>query len=110
MKYLSTSGFITPSIASCVDLWFHNVHYCFMDYDQVYNAIFHQKLEPIQYNACFAQAGAIRGFSKKKLYEELSFGVPPAPSLVEKAILFYKFYKNEFLHNSKLIPLPFEKR
>ena len=32
---------------------------------------FHQKLESIQYNACLAIAGAIRGTSKEKLYQEL---------------------------------------
>ena len=40
-------------------------------YDQAYNASFHQKLEKIQYNACIAITGAIRGTSKEKIYEEL---------------------------------------
>ena len=35
-------------------------------YDQAYNASFHQKLEKIQYNACIAITGAIRGTSKEK--------------------------------------------
>ena len=30
-------------------------------YDQDYNASFHQKLELLQYNACLAITGAIRG-------------------------------------------------
>ena len=30
-------------------------------YDQAYNASFHQKLELLQYNACLAITGAIRG-------------------------------------------------
>ena len=33
---------------------------------------FHQKLESIQYNACLAITGAIRGKSKEKLYQELA--------------------------------------
>ena len=37
-------------------------------YDQAYNMSFHQKLESIQYNACLAITGAIRGTSKEKLY------------------------------------------
>ena len=40
-------------------------------YDQAYNASFHQKLEKIQYNACIAITGAIRGTSKEKIYQEL---------------------------------------
>ena len=40
-------------------------------YDQAYKASFHQKLELLQYNACLAIAGAFRGTSREKLYEEL---------------------------------------
>ena len=40
-------------------------------YDKAYNASFHQKLELLQYNACLAITGAIRGTSREKLYEEL---------------------------------------
>ena len=35
--------------------------------DQAYNMSFHRKLESIQYNACLAITGAIRGTSKEKL-------------------------------------------
>ena len=38
-------------------------------YEQAYNMSFHQKLESIQYNACLVITGAIRGTSKKKLYQ-----------------------------------------
>ena len=40
-------------------------------YDQAYNMSFHQKLESIQYNACLAITGAIRGTSKEKLYHKI---------------------------------------
>ena len=40
-------------------------------YDQAYNSIFHDKLESVQYNACLAITGTIRGTSAKKLYLEL---------------------------------------
>ena len=40
-------------------------------YDEAYNETFHQKLESIQYYACLALSGAIRGSSKEKLYHEL---------------------------------------
>ena len=39
-------------------------------YDQAYMS-FHQKLESIQYNACLAITGTIRGTSKEKLYQEI---------------------------------------
>ena len=39
-------------------------------YDQAYNALFHQKLEKIHYNACITITEAIRGTSKEK-YQEL---------------------------------------
>ena len=40
-------------------------------YDEVYNETFHQKLESIQYNACLALSGTIRGLSREKLYNKL---------------------------------------
>ena len=40
-------------------------------YDQAFNALFHEKLESIQYNACLALTGAIRDTSKEKIYQEL---------------------------------------
>ena len=40
-------------------------------YDQGYNVSFQQKVESIQYNAAIAITGAIRGTSKKKIFEEL---------------------------------------
>ena len=52
-------------------------------YDQAYNMSFHHKLESIQYNACLAITGAIRGTSKEKLYQEL--GLESITSLVQKA-------------------------
>ena len=42
-------------------------------YDQARNESFHLKLESMQYNACLAIAGAIRGSSREKLYQELGF-------------------------------------
>ena len=40
-------------------------------YGQAYNCAFHDKLESIQYNACLAITGAIRGISTEKIYQEL---------------------------------------
>ena len=40
-------------------------------YDQAFNNSFHAKIESIQYNACLAIRGAIRGTSREKIYQEL---------------------------------------
>ena len=40
-------------------------------HDEAYNKTFQQKLEPVQYNACLALSGAIRGSLREKLYHEL---------------------------------------
>ena len=50
-------------------------HFDYADilYDRAHNVSFHQKLESLQYNACFAITGAMRGSSKEKLYQELGF-------------------------------------
>ena len=40
-------------------------------YDQPFNNAFQNKIESIQYNACLAITGAIRGTSKERLYEQL---------------------------------------
>ena len=42
-------------------------------YDRVYNTLFHQNIESIQYNASFSITGAVRGTSREKLYQELGF-------------------------------------
>ena len=44
-----------------------------MIYDRVYNSSFHQNIESIQYNAVLVIAGAVRGTSKEKDYQELGF-------------------------------------
>ena len=40
-------------------------------YDQAFNISFHERLESVQYNACLAITGAIKGTSKEILYQEL---------------------------------------
>ena len=42
-----------------------------MIYDEACNETFHQKLGSIQYSACIALSGAIRGSLREKLYHEL---------------------------------------
>ena len=41
-----------------------HLHYGDILLAQIYNSSFHEKLESVQYNACLALTGAIRGSSK----------------------------------------------
>ena len=56
---------------------------------------FHHKLESIQYNACLAITGAIRGTSKEKLYQELGLESLQLRRWYRKLEKFYKIYKNK---------------
>ena len=74
-------------------------------YDQAYNMPFHHKLESIQYNACLAITGAIRGTSKEKLYQELGLESPQLRRWYRKLGMFYKIYKKKSpQYLFKLIP------
>ena len=64
-------------------------------YDQARNESFHLKLESIQYNACLAITGAIRGSSREKLYQELGFESLQQRRWYKKLCCFYKIFKNE---------------
>ena len=58
--------------------------------------MFHEKLESIQYNACLALTGAIRGTSKEKIYQELGLESLQIRRWYSKLCLFYKIYKNQW--------------
>ena len=62
-------------------------------YDEAYNETFHQKLESIQYNACLALSGAIRGSSREKFYHELGLESLQCWHWYRKLCLFYKIFK-----------------
>ena len=64
-------------------------------YDQAHNASFHQKLESLQYNACLAITGAIRGSSREKIYQELGFESLQQRRWYRKLCSFYKVFKNK---------------
>ena len=65
-------------------------------YDQSYNNTFHQKMESIQYNAALAIAGAIRGSSREKLYQELGLESLQQRRWYRKLCYFFKLTKNKF--------------
>ena len=74
-------------------------------YDPAYNASFHQKLELLQYNACFTITGAIRDTSSEKLYEELGLESLQLRRWFRKLSCFYKLFNSEHPHYLfKLIP------
>ena len=64
-------------------------------YDQALNMSFHQKLESVQYNACLAITGAIRGTSREKLYQELGLESLERRRWFRKLCSFYKIFRNE---------------
>ena len=64
-------------------------------YDQVFNNSFHAKMESIQYNACLAITGAIRGTSREKIYQELGRKSLPLCRCYRNLYLLYKVFKNE---------------
>ena len=63
-------------------------------YDQAHYTSFHKKLESLQYNACLAIPGAIRGSSREKLYQEPGFESLQRRRY-RKLFSFYKVFKNE---------------
>ena len=66
-------------------------------YDQAHNASFHQKLESLQYNACLAITGAIRGSSREKIYQELGFESLQQRRWYRELCTFCKVFKNKSL-------------
>ena len=58
-------------------------------YDQAYNALFHQKLEKIQYNVC---TGAIRGTLKEKIYQESGLESLESRLWFRKLCFFFKIF------------------
>ena len=75
-------------------------------YDQAFNNSLHTKMASTQYNACLAIAGAIRGTSRGKIYQELGLESLQLRRSYRKLCLCYKVFKNEhpkYLFN--LIPV-----
>ena len=64
-------------------------------YDQAYNFAFHDKLESIQYNACLAITGAIRGTSTEKINQELGLESLKSRSWFRKLCHFYKIFNDK---------------
>ena len=64
-------------------------------YDRAFNESFQNKLESVQYNAALAIAGAIRGSSREKLYQELGLESLKSRRRYQELCLFFKLKKNK---------------
>ena len=64
-------------------------------YDQAYNSAFPDKLESIQYNACLAITGAIRGTSTEKIYQELGLESLKSRRWFRKLCHFFKIFNDK---------------
>ena len=64
-------------------------------YDKPNNMNICYKIESLQYNAALAITGAIRGPSKEKLYQEVSFEYLSSRRWLRKLCLFYKIVVNK---------------
>ena len=62
-------------------------------YDQVSNAAFSKKIEPVQYNAVLAITGAIKGSSREKLYQELGMEYLYRRRWARRSCLLYKVFQ-----------------
>ena len=64
-------------------------------YDKAFNESFHQKIESIQYNACLAITGSIRGSSREKICQELGLESLRHRRWYQKLCYFYKIYSTK---------------
>ena len=64
-------------------------------YVQAYTALFHQKIESVQYNSALAITGAIRGTSKEKIYHELGLESLEKRRWYRKLRCFYKIFRSQ---------------
>ena len=61
-----------------------------VDYGQLSNDAFSNKLETAQYNAALAITGAIKGTSREKLYQELGLEYLQQRTWIRRLFLLYK--------------------
>ena len=64
-------------------------------YDQAYTALFHQKIESVQYNSGLVITGAIRETSKEKYYHEIALETLEKRRWSGKLCCFFKIFRNQ---------------
>ena len=72
-----------------------HLDYADIIYDKPNNMNICNKTESLRYNAVLAITGAIRGSSKKKLYQEVGFEYLSSRRWLRKLCLFYKIVVNK---------------
>ena len=72
-----------------------HLHHGDVLFDQAFNGSSHEKLESIQYNACFDLTRTIRGTSKEKIYQELGLKSLQLRLWYRELCIFYKIFKNK---------------
>ena len=87
-KVISSHYIYITFIRSCLD-------YANIIYDQAYNSAFHDKLESVQYDACLAITGAIRGTSTEKIYQELGLESLKSRRWFRKLCHFYEIFNEK---------------
>ena len=82
-----------------------HLDYADVIYDQPQNMSFSDRLESVQYNACLAITGAIKGTSRERLYEELGLETLRDRRWYRKLVLFFNIFKGEApLYLKNLLP------
>ena len=78
-----------------------------MIYDRAYNALFHQNIESIHYNAALEITGAVRETSREKLYQELGFESIQRRRWYRKLCCLFKIINNQSpRYLFQLVPSP----
>ena len=72
-------------------------------YDLAFNKSFHERLESIQQNTCYAITAATMGTSRDKLYQELGLEPLRFQFWYRKLCLFTKLLKTSILHTSSIV-------
>ena len=91
------SGFLPQHSLISLDKSFIRLHLDYADiiYGQPNNLSLRNKIEICQYNAALAITGAIRGSSKKRLYQELGFECLSSRRWLRKLFTFYEIARNK---------------
>ena len=90
-NFLPRTALITLNKASLCP----HLDYSDIIYDQAHNVLFRQKLESLQYSACLAITGVIRGLPREKIYQKLGFESLQQRRWYRELCSFYKVCKNE---------------
>ena len=82
-----------------------HLDYADVIYDQPHNESFCKRIETVQYNACLAITGAIRGTNRERLYNELGLESLRDRRKCRRLILFFKIFNKEApAYLSNLLP------